>query len=270
MKVFNNIKSILRNEYLTYFIGFFTILFVMETLNNPSNNLLVILRFTFSNRLIMILCVLIIVLIGYINIPLSLLLLTNYIFLLNINKKVETFNNRIPDLVDKNTQISYQKNFGKLNKKNIETKKKEKEDIQQNKKEIPEEKTYEKPKEERKMVLSYKNNSDNKISNERLDLEEKEYNIERELQKIKREPNENTEKTLETDLEEKNYEIKKDYEVLEDESTGSSGSSDTSDSSESSESSDSDGVNSVSMDEAREQVMKKIRNKIKKNYVKKK
>ena len=187
MKVLNNIKSILRNEYLTYFIGFFTILFVMETLNNPSNNLLVILRFTFSNRIIMIFCVLIIILIGYINIPLSLLLLTNYVFLLNINKKVENFNNRIPDLVDKNTQISYQKNFGKLNNKNIENKKKR--DIPKEKNNLPEEKTYKKPKEERKMVLSYVNESDNNITNERLDLEEKEYNIEKELQKIKTESN---------------------------------------------------------------------------------
>ena len=134
MKVLNNLKSIISNEYLTYFIGFFTILFVMETLNNPTNNLLVVLRFTFSNRIIMILSVLVIILIGYVNIPLSLLLLTNYVFLLNINKKVETFNNRIPDLVDKNTQISYQKNFGKLKKKNEETKKIEKSKIPKEKK----------------------------------------------------------------------------------------------------------------------------------------
>ena len=87
MKLLNNVKSILRNEYLTYFIGFFTILFVMETLNNPSNNLLVILRFTFSNRLIMILTVFMIIIIGYVNIPLSLLLLTNYVFLLILIKK---------------------------------------------------------------------------------------------------------------------------------------------------------------------------------------
>ena len=188
MKVLNNVKSILRNEYLTYFIGFFTILFVMETLNNPSNNLLVILRFTFSNRIIMILSVLVIILIGYVNIPLSLLLLTNYVFLLNINKKVETFNNRIPDLVDKNTQISYQKNFGKIKKKEQPKEKKVNETIKKENK--PEKKNYEKSEVEQKMVLSYVNESDNKVSNERLNLEEeKDYDIEKELEKIKREKN---------------------------------------------------------------------------------
>ena len=269
MKVLNNVKSILRNEYLTYFIGFFTILFVMETLNNPSNNLLVILRFTFSNRIIMILSVLVIILIGYVNIPLSLLLLTNYVFLLNINKKVETFNNRIPDLVDKNTQISYQKNFGKIKKKEQPKEKKVNETIKKENK--PEKNNYEKSEVEQKMVLSYVNESDNKVSNERLNLEEeKDYDIEKELEKIKREKNDKSDNTLETDLEEKNYEITKDYEVLDDESTDSSESSGSSDSSETSESSDSDGVNSVSMEEAREHVMKKIRNKIKRRYVKKK
>ena len=270
MKLLNNVKSILRNEYLTYFIGFFTILFVMETLNNPSNNLLVILRFAFSNRLIMIFSVIVIIMIGYVNIPLSLLLLTNYIFLLNINKKVETFNNRIPDLVDKNTQISYQKNFGKMKKKE-EPKKKETKEKNNEKKEEPIEKTYEKPEEKQDMVLSYVNKSDNKVSDERLDLEEEnDYNIEKELEKIKRVKNEKSEKTLEADLEEKNYEIIKDYEVLDEDSTDSSDSSASSDSSETSESSDSDGINSVSMEEAREHVMKNIRNKIKRKYVKKK
>ena len=270
MKVLNNVNSILRNEYLTYFIGFFTILFVMETLNNPSNNLLVILRFTFSNRIIMILSILVIILVGYVNIPLSLLLLTNYVFLFNINKKVETFNNRIPDLVDKNTQISYQKNFGKIKKKEQPEKKEIKKNIKLEKNK-PEEDKYEKSEEETNMVLSYVNKSDNKVSNERLDLEEeKDYNIEKELQKIKRKKNEKSENTLETDLEEKNYEITKDYEVLDDESTGSSDSSASSDTSETSGSSDSDGVNNVSMEEAREHVMKNIRNKIKRKYVKKK
>ena len=121
------------------------------------------------------------------------------------------------------------------------------------------------------MVLSYVNKSDNKVSDERLDLEEEnDYNIEKELEKIKRDKNEKSENTLESDLEEKNYEIIKDYEVLDEDSTDSSDSSASSDSSETSESSDSDGINSVSMEEAREHVMKNIRNKIKRKYVKKK
>ena len=91
------IRKILKNEYLTYFVGFFTILFVMEILNSPSNNLIKLLRYTLNYRIVLVLVVLGIVFIGYFNIPLSLLLLTNLLFLMNIKFKVETFANRIPD-----------------------------------------------------------------------------------------------------------------------------------------------------------------------------
>ena len=110
------IRKILKNEYLTYFVGFFTILFVMEILNSPSNNLIKLLRYTLNYKIVLVLVVFGIVFIGYFNIPLSLLLLTNLLFLMNIKFKVETFANRIPDLVDKNTLISYQKNFGNMKK----------------------------------------------------------------------------------------------------------------------------------------------------------
>ena len=101
------------------------------------------------------------------------------------------------------------------------------------------------------------------------------YDIKSELKKAKQEQEEEkNDNTLEEELVKKNYEIKRDLEVLEeDESSGSSessDSSDSSDSSESSDSSDSEGMDDVSMDEAREHVMKKIRNKIKKKYVSKK
>jgi hypothetical protein len=308
------IRKILKNEYLTYFVGFFTILFVMEILNSPSNNLIRLLRYTLNYRIVLVLVVLGIVFIGYFNIPLSLLLLTNLLFLMNIKFKVETFANRIPDLVDKNTLISYQKNFANIknlakkdeteknikDKINTEKTKREKEIEAKNKEEeklaeINEEK-------ENKKVIGYYDKELNVKNTERLDLDSEDktdrskknkhksnkyksnkyksnkyksnYDIKRELKKAKQEQEQEQESndTLEEELVKKNYEIKKDLEVLEEdeESSESSESSDSSDSSESSESSDSEGMDDVSMDDAREHVMKKIRNKIKKKYVSKK
>jgi len=300
------IRKILKNEYLTYFVGFFTILFVMEILNSPSNNLIKLLRYTLNYKIVLVLVVLGIVFIGYFNIPLSLLLLTNLLFLMNIKFKVETFANRIPDLVDKNTLISYQKNFGDMKKaakkeeteKNIKNKinsekiKREKELEAKNK---AEEKEIENKKEEieNKKVIGYYDKELNVKNTERLDLDSEDkgdksdkgdkrhkksnkyksnYDIKSELKKAKQEQEEEkNDNTLEEELVKKNYEIKRDLEVLEeDESSESSESSDSSDSSESSDSSDSEGMDDVSMDEAREHVMKKIRNKIKKKYVSKK
>jgi hypothetical protein len=301
------IRKILKNEYLTYFVGFFTILFVMEILNSPSNNLIKLLRYTLNYRIVLILVVLGIVFIGYFNIPLSLLLLTNLLFLMNIKFKVETFANRIPDLVDKNTLISYQKNFGDIkksakkdeteknikNKINFEKNKREKELEAKNKaEEIIENKKEEI---ENKKVIGYYEKELNVKNTERLNLDSEDksdksnkrhkrhkksnkyksdYDIKSELKKAKQDQEQEEEKndnTLEEELVKKNYEIKRDLEVLEeDESSGSSESSDSSDSSESSDSSDSEGMDDVSMDEAREHVMKKIRNKIKKKYVSKK
>tara|TARA_B110001469_G_C9623511_1_gene310988 strand:+ start:117 stop:1043 length:927 start_codon:yes stop_codon:yes gene_type:complete len=295
------IRKILKNEYLTYFVGFFTILFVMEILNSPSNNLIKLLRYTLNYKIVLFLVVFGIVFIGYFNIPLSLLLLTNLLFLMNIKFKVETFANRIPDLVDKNTLISYQKNFGDMkkiakkdeteknikNKINSEKNKREKELKAKNKAgEIIENKKEEI---ENKKVIGYYDEELNVKNTERLDLDSEDksdkkmkrhkkksnknnYDIKSELKKAKQEQEEEkNDNTLEEELVKKNYEIKKDLEVLEeDESSESSGSSDSSDSSESSDSSDSEGMDDVSMDEAREHVMKKIRNKIKKKYVSKK
>jgi len=299
------IRKILKNEYLTYFVGFFTILFVMEILNSPSNNLIKLLRYTLNYKIVLVLVVFCIVFIGYFNIPLSLLLLTNLLFLMNIKFKVETFANRIPDLVDKNTLISYQKNFGNMkkyakkeeteknikNKINSEKNKREKELEAKNKaEEIIENKKEEI---ENKKVIGYYDKELNVKNTERLNLDSEDksdknnkndkrhkksnkyksnYDIKNELKKVKKEQDEEkNDNTLEEELVKKNYEIKRDLEVLEeDESSESSESSDSSDSSESSDSSDSEGMNDVSMDEAREHVMKKIRNKIKKKYVSKK
>ena len=271
---FKGIKKMLKNEYLTYFTGFFTILFVMEILNNPFNNLLVFLRFLLNKKIIQFLVVLLIISIGVYNIPLSFLLLTNLFFIMNIRRKVETFTNRIPDLVDKNIQISYKKNFAKPDKSSSEEEK-----VIKKTKEVSEEKVIKKTKEvsneeeDKNYLIKYKDESLNTSNEERLDLD-KNYDIKKELKLAKQQQEEEEEKenTLEEELVKKNYEIKKDLEILEEDISDSSDSSESeiSESSESSASSDSEGLSEVNMEEAREHIMGKIRNKIKRKYVNKK
>ena len=264
------VKKILNNDYLTYFVGFFTILFVMEILNSPNNNLILLIKHFLNFKIILVLSVLVIIFVSYFNIPLSLLLLTNLLFLMNIKYKVETFQSRIPDLIDKNSLISYKKNFADLKKQSN----KKKSDIDKKKSHIDkknEEKKTEKyfsnknykvqprntieEKEEIKFI-KYSDEAKNTVNNERLDIEEDEkndYDIKNELKKIQKDNEESKEKenTLEDDLEKKNYEIKKDWQILEDDSSEFTDSSESSLSSELSNSSDSDKMDDISMDEAR-------------------
>ena len=73
-------------------------------------------------------------------------------------------------------------------------------------------------------------------------------------------------KTLETELKQSNYEKRRNLQILEDDDEESS-SSESSDSSSSESSSESDReYEDVSLTEAREHVLKKLRNKMKKDY----
>ena len=189
---------------------------------------------------------------------------------MNIKLKVETFSNRIPDLVDKNTLVSYKKNFGKIQEakkrveenKRFENKKTEQENTEKKSKLL---KNSNPENNEEKKVIQHFDESKNTVNTERLTK----YDIKAELEKVKKKQmdEKDKDKTIEEELVSKNYEIKKDLEILEmDDSSESSESSESEESSESSASSDSDDVDDVSMDEAREHVMKKIRNRIKKKY----
>ena len=117
MKLKNIVIKLIKNEYLTYFMGVFTIIFVNEILNSKNNTVISLIKYFLNNRVILGIIAFIIIFVSYYNLPLSLLLFTNLIFLLKINFKIETFENRIENLVDKNSLLSYKKNFAKLPKK---------------------------------------------------------------------------------------------------------------------------------------------------------
>ena len=263
MKFKNIVIKLIKNDYLTYFMGVFTIIFVNEILNSKNNTVISLLKYFLNNRIILGITAFIIIFVSYYNLPLSLLLFTNLIFLLKINFKIETFENRIENLVDKNSLLSYKKNFAKLPKKKQLVKKTlSKINSEIKKKNIP--KKNIKKRKEQKKIISYYDESKNTKNEERLDS----FDLKKELVNLKEE-NKKNENTLEDDLKKKNFEKKKDLDllVLDDYSSESSESNQST--SESSDSSDSEAVADVSMEDAREHVMKKIRNKIKKKYIKK-
>nr|QDY52212.1 hypothetical protein 5_9 [Mimiviridae sp. ChoanoV1] len=263
MKLKNIVIKLIKNEYLTYFMGVFTIIFVNEILNSKNNTVISLIKYFLNNRVILGIIAFIIIFVSYYNLPLSLLLFTNLIFLLKINFKIETFENRIENLVDKNSLLSYKKNFAKLPKKKQFVKKTlSKKNNEIKKKNVP--KKNIKKRKEQKRIISYYDESKNTKNEERLNS----FDLKKELNNLKDENKKNT-NTLEDDLKKKHFEKKKDLDILDLGDYSSESSESNQSTSESSDSSDSEAVADVSMEDAREHVMKKIRNKIKKKYVKK-
>ena len=103
--------KILKNKYLTYFIALFTLFFVNEIISNPNNQIVIFVKILFNNICLRILTFLAIIVIAFQNITLGMLLLINLIFLISVPQQVEEFSNNLPDLIDKNRILKYQKNF---------------------------------------------------------------------------------------------------------------------------------------------------------------
>ena len=105
------IIKILKNKYFTYFLALFTLFFVNEIVSNPNNQFVIFTKVLFKDICLRILTFLAIVVLGYYNITLATLLLINFIFLISVPSHIETFANNLPDLIDKNKILKYQKNF---------------------------------------------------------------------------------------------------------------------------------------------------------------
>lgn len=112
--------KILKNKYLTYFVALFTLFFVNEIISNPNNQIVLFVKILFSNICLRILTFMAILVIGFQNITLGMLLLINFIFLISVPQQVEEFSNNLPDLIDQNKILKYQKNFNNKEKSNKE------------------------------------------------------------------------------------------------------------------------------------------------------
>ena len=260
MIIKKNIKKVLikiiKNKYLTYFVAIFTLFFINETLNNSDT--LNIFNLIMSNKVIKLVLFLMILTIGYFNLGLGLLLFINLYFVINIKKNIENFSNIFPNLIDKNEVLKYKKYI----KNDVDREVKKKEDKKEKKTEVIDKVEEEESDNKSKIMM----NSD--LRKKKL-LEE--------LKEIEKHEEKEKNETIESDLDDKYNTTKKNLELLEsnrsedneDEEISSTDSSSSNVSSSDSSSTDSEKeYNNVSMKKARKHVLGKIRNKIKKKYVK--
>lgn len=295
-KIKKNLKKVLTNKYLTYFVALFTLFFVTEVINNPENSSILFLKILFKNNCVKLLFFIILGIIGYFNISLALLLLINLFFVINIQSRVETFVNKLPDLIDKNKVLKYKRLIGNKNLEKNESNSSKKDYKSTNdKKDTIDDLRMRENYEKNRIKNPIKLNKDESLSNNKKEKSKKLKYLEKKLKKknmnskkrkeflkelkeLEEKENELEEEdknddTIKTELKQRKFEKQQNLEILEnekeDDESSSSNSSDSSESESSESSSDSNKeYEDVSLTEAREHVLKKLRNKLKRKYVK--
>lgn len=298
-------RKIIKNKYLTYFVALFTIFHISESLINSDN--ITFVKLLFQNNILKVLVFMLVVIIGYFNMTLGFLLLLNFIFVINIPQKVEGFANSLPNLIDKNELLKYKNNFISNEptelkyKSNEEMTKKINEEGEKSKNETKEkkiEKEFTKNDKTSKITINNpinlkdsekleeitdkmkKNDTDTNTDtdiDEKSSLNLRKQKLREELEKLEKDEKEikdlkeNEDDTIESDIKEKELDKRLRLSAMEEEddesSSSSSNSSGSSSSSDSSEDSDKD-YDEVSINDARDHVMKKLRNKLKRKYIK--
>lgn len=246
IKVFN---KILKNKNFTKFIAIFILLFLSFALTNPNNVFTQTIVYLISFKVLWLFAIIKALLIASVNLELGLLYIIAIVVISSIplNKK-EEFSN-IPNLVDKDKILKYNKNF-KEPKKLTEIEKKEK-------------------KRTIKPVLKEKEETKKKKRND-FAISEDLYNEKSEVKK--KEKSDIDEVNLEEEDETIEQELKKrvtnDYRKLEEYDSSSSESSDSNSSESSTDSSDSEKeLNEVSISKARNHMLTKLRTGLKKRYI---
>ena len=107
----NIIDKILENRYFTYFVAVITLVIISETFRNPDQKILIFLKNIFNITAIKLLVILLGLYVGVYNQVLGILILLNLFFITNIRERIEFFVNNLPDLVDKNKALQYEKKF---------------------------------------------------------------------------------------------------------------------------------------------------------------
>ena len=102
-------QKLLVDKYVTYAVAVITIVIVSESVRNPDQTFLLLLK-DFCNIFIIKIAVIILSLyVGYYNQVLGILILINLFFITNIKEKIELFVSKIPNLIDKNKALKYDK-----------------------------------------------------------------------------------------------------------------------------------------------------------------
>jgi hypothetical protein len=248
--IFKIYIKVIKNKKFTYYFALCTLLFITFILSNPENEFVQGLRFLLDFQIMKLLILLKIIVISYYNLPLGMLNILAFSILYTINIESltpETFDN-IPNLVDKNKILKYNKNF-KNHKKIAETKKKVKE--VEDKSIEREEKEIKAPRKKALVASTDYFNEKRKNSNKEKDIEE--VNLDE------------TEDTIEKELKNR---MSHEYRKLDEYNSSSSESSNSDSSDSSSDSSDSDKeIEEVSMNKAREHMLNSLRTSLKKRYL---
>ena len=245
----NYIIKLIKDKKTSYIFFILTILFIYFNLNNKLEIFNLIIR----NKIVKLLLILFIMYIGYYNINLGIILFINFIFILNKNN-IEGFNS-FPNLIDKNEVLKYDKYIKKNDKEETNDEKEEKY-------------TLNKKKSENESDI---NEIKTKKGEVKIDTDLRKEKLLEELKEIALRESKEKEETIETDLDDKYNTKKRNLDLLKNESDDEVSSSESSSSGSTSSSSSSNSekeYEAVSMDKARKHVLGKIRNKIKKKYVK--
>lgn len=248
----NTIKvcnKILKNKQFTKFIALFTLLFISFALSNPNNILIQTLVYLLNFKLLWLATIVKSILIASVNMELGLLYIIMIVVLSSIPlNKQEEFSN-IPNMVDKDKIIKYNKNFEEP-KKLTEIDKKEKKKVETPK---LKEKTETKKIKKKNFAVSedYYNEQEQQKKKEKSDVDE--VNLEEE------------DETIEKELKKR---VTNEYRKLEEFDSSSSDSSDSNSSDSSTDSSDSEKeLDEVSISQARNHMLTKLRTGLKKKYI---
>lgn len=103
--------KILENKYFTYFVAVITLVIISETFRNPDQKILLVLKNIFNITAVKLLIILLGLYVGVYNQVLGILILLNLFFITNIRERIEFFVNNLPNLVDKNKALQYEKKF---------------------------------------------------------------------------------------------------------------------------------------------------------------
>ena len=254
--MFKVLLKIIKNKKFTKFAAIVTLLFLAFVISNSDSSFVQTIVYITQYNLVRLILLIIASFLLSINIQLGLLFVIFVAVLINIPKVKENFEN-IPNMVDKGSILKYNKNFKEP--KELKTEKEKKEfdkNLEEEKKGKEEKKEKKKNKIKKGFAISedyyHEKRGINKDNSEKNNVEE--VNLD-----------EDEDDTIEKELKRK---FTNDLRKLEEHDSSSTDSSNSESSDSSTDSSDSEKeVEEVSMNKARDHMLKKLRNGIKKRYL---
>ena len=249
--------KIVKNKKFTKFAAIFTLLILAFIVSNSESSLVQTVVYLTQYNIVRLVLLIVASLLLSVNIQLGLLFVIFVAVLMNIPKVEENFSN-IPNMVDKGSILKYNKNFKEP--KELQTKKEKQKN--ENEKENEDKKVEEKKQEKKKkMKKGFAISEDYYHEKRGINKEDSEKNNVEEINL----DNDEEDDTIEKELKKK---FTNDLKKLEEFDSSSSESSNSESSDSSTDSSDSEKeLEEVSMNKARDHMLKKLRNGIKKRYI---